>query len=318
MRFGFLGSGQGGPPARGIVLVVGSATAFGFIPVFATWAYQSGLNVTTLLTLRFVVASAVFFVFFAIRRSLRFPARREMLRLLLLGGVLYAGQSLCYFSAVQYMSPAAAVLLFYLYPAFVTGFSLAASRSRYVAAALGPTVVSLIGVMLVVGAAGQRINVAGAAFAVGAALFYTVYVVLGSRMSATSSPLVVTAWVTFFASLSFLTVSVVTDSLDLSFPSEGWVPVGGVALVSTVLSITAFFAGAALLGAARASILSMLEPVVAVVATWMFLGETLTLLQVAGGAITIVGSVWATSVLNRAFSAKEASRSDRSLSLTGQ
>ena len=53
------------------------------------------------------------------------------------------------------------------------------------------------------------------------------------------------------------------------------------------MSILAFFAGLKRVGPATASIVSTLEPVVTVALAWLVLGETLTLLQLAGGAIVL-------------------------------
>lgn len=56
--------------------------------------------------------------------------------------------------------------------------------------------------------------------------------------------------------------------------------------------MVSFFAGLARLGAADAATLSTLEPVVTIVLAALFLGEPLTLQQLAGGAIILSAGVW--------------------------
>ncbi len=54
-----------------------------------------------------------------------------------------------------------------------------------------------------------------------------------------------------------------------------------------MIAILAFFAGLKRVGPAVTSIVSTFEPVVTVVLAWFLLGESLTALQLAGGAIVL-------------------------------
>jgi ornithine cyclodeaminase len=69
------------------------------------------------------------------------------------------------------------------------------------------------------------------------------------------------------------------------------------ALASTIVAILCFFLGMALIGPTRASIGSMLEPVVSIVATAVLLGGGLTWLQLLGAALVLTGAT--TGVLSR-------------------
>ena len=103
---------------RGILLVALSAASFGFIPVFAKIAYSSGTSTYTLLFLRFLVATVFMFVFLLVKK-LPLPTKKEMLIFFLLGAIGYAGESFCYFTALNYASSSTVALLFYTYPALV-------------------------------------------------------------------------------------------------------------------------------------------------------------------------------------------------------
>ncbi|SNS01594.1 hypothetical protein SAMN05216276_1002290 [Streptosporangium subroseum] len=52
---------------RGVVATLVPATAFGLMPVFAFYAYGTGMSVTTLLILRFAIAAAVFLAWLGLR-----------------------------------------------------------------------------------------------------------------------------------------------------------------------------------------------------------------------------------------------------------
>ncbi|MEV7013422.1 DMT family transporter [Streptosporangium sp. NPDC051022] len=277
---------------RGVVATLVSATGFGLMPVFASYAYGTGMSVTTLLMVRFAIAAAVFLAWLGLRGRLGRPTRRQWATLALLGGGMYAAQSLLYFTAVQRIAPALAVLLLYLYPGLVSVLSALVDRTRIGWTVAGPILVSLAGLALVVGRLDTGLDVPGVLAAVGAAVAYACYIVLGSRVSAALSPAVTTAYLAMFATGSFALLGLVSGGLDLGFAAPGWGWAAAVALVSTVLAISLFFVGATALGPVRASILSMLEPVVAVLASWLLLGGTLSWAQLAGGAVVLAGAVW--------------------------
>jgi drug/metabolite transporter (DMT)-like permease len=284
---------------RGGLLVVVSATGFGLMPIFALYAYAAGLNVPTLLLLRFTLAAIVLLAYLASTGRLRALSRRELGALALLGAVLYALQALCYFSAVQYISPALAVLLLYSYPAMVVLLSAALNRALPSVSGLASIGLSLVGMAFVVGSPGQ-LNLVGVALAVGAAIVYAVYIIVGDRVSSRVSPLSTSAFVALFASMSFAVTGAATGSLHFDFAPGGWWPVIGVAIVSTVIAIGCFFAGVNAIGPTRASILSMVEPVVSIAAAALLLGVSMTGWQRFGGAVVLVGAAWGVMVANPA------------------
>ncbi|GAA2908174.1 hypothetical protein GCM10010517_74610 [Streptosporangium fragile] len=276
----------------GVVATLVSATAFGLMPVFASYAYGTGMSVTTLLAARFAIAAAVFLAWLGVRGRLTRLTGRQWATLALLGGGMYTTQSLLYFTAVERIGPAPAALLLYLYPGLVSVLSALAERTRPGWTTVGPTLVSLAGLTLVVGRVQAGLDVLGMLAALGSAVAYACYIVLGSRVSTALSPAVTTAYLSMFATGSFLVLGLATGGLDLGFAAAGWAWAATVAIVSTVLAIALFFVGATTLGPVRASLLSMFEPVVAVVAAWLLLGGSLTTLQLAGGAVVLAGAAW--------------------------
>jgi drug/metabolite transporter (DMT)-like permease len=278
---------------KGYVLIGLSATGFGLMPVFAVYAYRDGLSVATLLFLRFAIAAAVFLPYawwHDARRGRQRPTGRDMLRLLVLGGVLYAAQSTLYFSSVQHISPALAALLLYLYPGLVAAGAAVLGKERPTPAVVLSVLVSFAGVALALGRIEGGLSVTGIAEALGAALVYTVYILYGDRLGDGIPPATMTATVSLFAALSFLGYGAARGDLSLGFAPAGWVPVLGVALASTVVAILCFFLGMALIGPTKASLGSMLEPVVSIVAAALVLDGALTATRLVGGVLVLAGA----------------------------
>ncbi|CAN5514353.1 EamA family transporter [soil metagenome] len=71
-------------------------------------------------------------------------------------------------------------------------------------------------------------------------------------------------------------------------PTEAWLPMIGIGVVSTALAVQAFYAGARRIGAAQASLVSTVEPVYTIALATLLLNEVLTAVQLAGGALVIL------------------------------
>lgn len=111
----------------GLILV--SAAAFGTLAIFGRFAYAAGLDVTTLLFLRFSFAGVFMLAWLALRRE-PLPRGATLWQLAVMGGLGYVGQSLCYLSAIQYASVGLVALLLYLYPAFVVLLAVVFMKTR--------------------------------------------------------------------------------------------------------------------------------------------------------------------------------------------
>src|SRR5262249_44800545 len=83
----------------GIALVLISAIAFGATAIFARFAYADGVDVPTLLFLRFTLAGMLLLALLVARR-LPVPRGRVLAGLLLLGAVGRVGQGLTFFYAL--------------------------------------------------------------------------------------------------------------------------------------------------------------------------------------------------------------------------
>jgi drug/metabolite transporter (DMT)-like permease len=73
-----------------------------------------------------------------------------------------------------------------------------------------------------------------------------------------------------------------------SVSAAGFASLAGLAVVSTVAAVALFFAGPRRVGPTAASILSTLEPLVAVALAFVAFGETLGRAQLAGGALVLL------------------------------
>lgn len=275
----------------GTVYCLLSAAGFGAMAVFGKLAFGAGVNVETLLLVRFGLAGGLLLAIALARGALRRLPPRTVLVGLGMGAVGYALQSGLYFTALTRIDASLVALVLYLYPVLVMIGAIALGRERSSRRKIGALGVALSGIGLVLaGAATGRFDPIGALLAAGAALAYTGYILVGDRATAGAPPLALSALVCSGAFATFLVTGTVRDSIDLGFDPAGWGWLAAVAVISTVLPILLFFAGLARMGPATAAILSILEPVVTVGAAALVFGETFGRTQLIGAAL-VLGAV---------------------------
>ncbi|MGG1662307.1 DMT family transporter [Brevibacillus sp. NRS-1366] len=279
------------PPYLGVLFVFISAAGFGVMSIFAVYAYGAGVTVSTLLFLRFLFAALLFFGLLALRRESLRLMKKQVLALLLLGGVLYTLQSLSFFSAVQYIPTSMAALLLYTFPVFVAVLTYFVEKEPLRRKTILAMLISLIGLGLVLGLSFGGIQPIGVALALAAALIYSVYIVVGNRVVKGLSSYVTAAYISLFAAISTFFVAQNEGGLALSFGASGWWALAGIVVFSTVMAIGFFFRGLQLIGSTKASVLSTVEPVVTIVFSALLFGESFTLLQLLGGCAVLVGAV---------------------------
>src|SRR5688500_13328302 len=88
---------------RGAILCVASAAAFGAMAVFGKLAYDAGVGVSTLLFVRFGLATLALWALVAVTRRVPRPRRRTLGAALALGAFGYALQAGLFFSALTRM-----------------------------------------------------------------------------------------------------------------------------------------------------------------------------------------------------------------------
>ncbi|MDP3712413.1 MAG: DMT family transporter [Mycobacteriales bacterium] len=274
--------------AFGVALAVTSATSFGVMPVLTKVVYDDGADTYGVLSFRFTLAAVVLLVLARIRRE-QLPRGRQLGALALLGGVGYVVESLCYFQALERISAGLTALLLYLYPALVVLLAAAFLHQRPSRKAALCVAAATAGTALTVGpVAGGQLT--GVLLGLGAAVSYSVYIVVGSRLTTGVGPFATAAVVMGACGLVYVAIALTRGA---AYPSSGtaWTALVGVALLGTVVAVACFFGALALLGPSDTAVLSTVEPVVSVVVAMVVLDEVLTPVQAAGGALVIAAVV---------------------------
>ncbi|AEV84106.1 transporter [Actinoplanes sp. SE50] len=281
----------------GPLLVLLSAACFGAMAIFGKWAYDVGVTPGTLLLVRFTLAALLLAMVLAAGPALRrMPPGggrgRAVLTALGLGAVGYAAQASLYFAALERMDASLLALILYTYPVLVTIGAVLLGRDRLTRGRAVALAAASGGTLLVLGGAGGTgFRPVGAVLAFGAAVTYTGYILVADTVVRRLPPVVLSALVMAGAAVTLGVRALLTGGVHFGFPAAGWLWLGCIAVVSTVVAMLAFFAGLRRTGPSAAAILSTFEPVVTGALAALTLGERLTPVQVAGGVLVLASVV---------------------------
>jgi drug/metabolite transporter (DMT)-like permease len=279
----------------GALICLASAVAFGAMGIFGKLAYEEGATVGTLLAVRFVLAAALFWALvFATgaARRLRTLPRRDIGLALALGAVGYSAQAGAYFVALERLDASLLSLLLYTFPAMVTVAAIALGREQASRRTAGALVLASGGLFLVLAGAGAgALDPVGTLLGITAAVVYTTYILSSAGVAQRVGPVLLSALVCTGAATTLTIATAIAGDLhpgSLTAPGFGWV--AAIAVVSTVGAVSLFFAGLTRVGPTTASILSTAEPVTTVILAFLAFGESLSPVQLGGGAL-VLGAV---------------------------
>ena len=281
------------PPSStlpGYAAVVGAAALWAVSAVVARRLFDEGISAVELTESRALVAAAGFALVPGAWRSRPERARTNGLVAL---GVALALVNATYYVAISRIPVAVALVIQYTAPALVVAWAAVAARRAPASEVVVALVAAIVGVVLVVelvsGAVG-RMDGVGVLMGVASAFFFAAYTLLAERTGALygSSG----AMLRGFAVASVLWVAF---QAPRGFPHELVDPsnVPEVLYVGVAGTLAPFFLfawGVARVRAERAAIAATLEPVIAAVVAWAWLGQSLSVSQLVGGAL-VIGAV---------------------------
>jgi drug/metabolite transporter (DMT)-like permease len=247
--------------------------------------------------LRLTLAVIVLLSWLAWRQPAALRVRREHLPDLfvlgLLGVTTVQGS---YYYAISRLGVGLAILLQYLAPALIVIWALLRGerpRVATIAAVLSAT----CGTALLVGSVDARALHArpldwGVGFA--AAFFWAFYIVYSKRSLARYRTETVVAYTFTVAAVAWSFLVPPWRILQAGFPPRLWVMFFALGMFSTLVPFTLFNRGLRRLRPAEAGMMATLEPLIAVMSAWAFLGEGLTIRQWIGAAFVLTGALLAT------------------------
>ena len=254
-----------------------------------------GLQPLTVAAMRMTLAALMLFGLLAVldRKLLRIETR-DIPFFLLFGLICVAGFQACWVLAVSLIDVGVATVLNYTSPAWAVIFAwplLGERLNRRKGLALLLTAAGVALIVRIFDAQFLSLNMAGLLWGLGSGVTYGLYGIFGRRALERYSFWTVITYA-FAAGALFLLATQSASSIGSAFAQPGaalWLVV--LALLPSVVGYALYTFGLRFLEATVAAILATVEPAMATLWAVIFLGESLTLPQVTGGALVIAGVI---------------------------
>lgn len=252
---------------------------YGLNPLFGVPLMKNGMPVESILFFRYAIAVLILGVVLLSDRQ-NFKVSWKQFGILLVLGVLYTASSTFLFKSYNYIPSGLATTLVFLFPVLVAVIMvfLHVVPSWQVWVAI---VVTFIGVIIMTQSDSTReIDTVGVLLSLGSALSYAFFVVIINRNKAISniSNSLLTFYVLLVGAIFFLSRVVATGG-NLTVGIETKVDclnLVGLAVLPTIVSTATLAVATRNIGATKASVLGVFEPITAILVGTLVFGEALT------------------------------------------
>lgn len=279
-----------------------TGVTYGLNPLFGVPLMQGGAAVESILFFRYGIAVLLLGAFLWLtKQSFRVSLKQGAI-LLSLGG-LYACSSICLFEAYNYIASGLATTLVFLFPVLVAIIMvfLKVVPSWPVWLSIGATFVGVI--IMTQGESGEVANPIGILLSIGSALAYALFIVVINRSKAIST--ISNTLLTFYALLTGVVIffcKILFADVDITAGIEGaaaWGNLIGLAILPTIVSTATLAIATRNIGATKASVLGVFEPITAILVGTLVFGEALTTNIVVGILIAVVAVMFMIATTKR-------------------
>lgn len=263
---------------------------YGLNPLFGVPLMKDGAAIGSILFFRYAIAVLFLGAFLLISKQ-SFKISWKQAGVLLILGLLYTSSSIFLFEAYNYIASGLATTIIFLYPVLV---AIIMVFLRVVPS--WPVWLSIIltfaGVVIMTQSdSTQTISPTGVILSLGSALVYALFIVIINRSKVISS--ISNSLLTFYAltvgAIIFLGKIILSD-IDITAGIEhnmAWLNLVGLALLPTVVSTATLAIATRNIGATKASVLGVFEPVTAILIGTIVFGEALTTNIIVGILLSI-------------------------------
>lgn len=280
---------------KGALLVIVAAFFWGIAATAAKFILNDNINPFTLVNMRLNLAFLFLFTYFLIfdRAKLKIT-KLEARYLAILGVVGIVGVQTTYYFTVATLNVALAIFLQYLAPAMIVIYSVVFLKQKLSATIITALGISLAGSLFIIFGMGMAsfggVRVIGLVTGLLSAFFLSFYTVYGKVCTSRVNPWTVLLYALGFGAVTYWLVSppwVLWNGIGLKqFGYASYL-----AVFATIIPFGLYFNGLRYLTPASGSIISMLEPVVASLSAYLLLHESMSFMQLLGGAFIIAAVV---------------------------
>ncbi len=264
---------------------------YGLNPLFGIPLMKNGAAIESILFFRYFFAVVILGLFLLLRKQSFKISQKQAITLFTLG-LLYTASSVFLFEAYNYIASGLATTLIFLYPVLVAIIMvfLRVIPSWQVWLAIVATFAGVI--IMTQSDTGQTINPIGIILSLASALVYALFIVIINRSKtiANISNSLLTFYTLMVGTIVFIGEILFSD-ITITAGIDGgmaWSNLLGLALLPTIVSTATLAIATRNIGATKASVLGVFEPITAILVGTLIFDEPLTANIIIGIAIAMI------------------------------
>lgn len=276
--------------SKGYIYGVISAILFGSAGLIVKIAFMDGIDPVGLLTLQYVIAIFIMFSFLMLvnRKALK-VSKKNLLRLVILGGIGNTGMTVLYYTAFTYLPIAMVTILLYTSPIMVFIYLTVFGVRKLEVKKLIAVLIAFSGCILTLGLfqGGLKYSLKGIIIGILCAAFYAFMNVYSERKLTDVEPLVINAYATLFSLFVLILIKFPYFLFNGQITSRILNSTIVLALFCEIIPLTMLYAAIKYIGSVKVSIIGNLEIPTAMILAYIFYKEPITIPQIIGVLLVV-------------------------------
>ena len=217
---------------------------------------------------------------------------------IIFGGTTYFLTTILFMSSIDYIGAGLSVILAYIFPIYIFIYSIIIGELDFNFKTVTLILISILGLILLsFDKLGSSNNLFGIFLAILSGIVYAFYIILNKKSDPKKNQIdsifyqLIGASVLAFAILPVCEIKV---NLNPTFILN----IFGLAIIGTLSAIYFLIKGMEKIGAFKASIVSLTEPIFAIIISISILNETITMIQIYGLILVLMSCFFSTTIKN--------------------
>ena len=275
---------------KGIFYASLSGMLYGFLAYFGMTIMTEGpSSVYNMLFWRFLLTTLAFLIILIPAQNVKFEGRQILYAF---GGSFFYGVcAALYFVASEYIGTGLAMVIFFTYPTIVALLNWFFHRYKITLFYYVSFVLTAVGIFLLSDREQITFDLYGILLAFLAGISYSFYMLITKKQAQNLNPILSSFVISIGNSVLFLALALFDHSFFVPTAPLIWANIFGVSVIATVFPLFLLLISLKYINSTKASIVSVLEPVVTVIIGVVLLSESLSWVQIVGIVIILAGTL---------------------------
>ncbi|MEW6624773.1 MAG: DMT family transporter [Bacillota bacterium] len=277
----------------GILLIIISSVAYGFMPFVTKLTLNCGYNENTIIFVRCVISSLFLFIYIKNRKINYILNKRDLTSIIKVSVFGYGLMILFFIKSFQYIPTGISTAINFNYPIAVMLGSILFYNEKFDYKKLLITIASIVGIYLIVGI-GQinKLNLTGFILTFVSGLLYAYYILsIGNGTLRQINSVVLTFYISLINIIPFFFASIISGNFSFEYSKIGLFYLLLISII-TPAGMILFNIGLGSVSAVSTSIISTLELIITLIVGVLFLKEVLYWNHIIGSMLIMTSVIF--------------------------